>query len=109
MRGGYIRHMNRIALATLVFIAPAVASADYPAYTPEDYDNLACDYDLPIIWNSDYLTPAAMCAMKASTEFDAIVVECANSSAAHCLDLAVHIVDFYLPCFEMAAKRDDAF
>lgn len=101
--------MNRIALAALVFATPAVALADYPVYTPEDYAGLECTYEMPIIWNSDYESPAAVCAMKASTEFDAIVVECANSSAVHCLDLALHIVDFYLPCFEAAVKNDHAF
>lgn len=101
--------MTRIALAVLVFAIPATALAEYPVYTPEDYTSLECTYDLPVNWNSDYATPAAMCAMKAAVEFDAIVTECANSSAAHCLDLADHIVNFYLPCFEAAVKRDDAF
>lgn len=95
--------MRNILLSLTLCVAPSTAFG-YPTYTPEDFEPLACGYELPINWNSDFMPPAPMCAMMMVEAFDAMILDCAYGSAEHCLNLAQHAVAFYLPCFEVAAK-----
>ena len=85
-------------------LASDVAPRDYPVYEPDDYAQLPCTYELPIVWNDDYATPAPMCAMKMAVQYDALIPDCAYGSPQHCLELAVHLAQ-QIKCFELAVKN----
>ncbi len=106
--------LSTLASVAIVTLTPTIASA-YPQYEPEDFgpieilwsedaEPVGCGFDIFIIWNDDFMTPAPMCAQKMVLEFNSIITDCANGGEVHCLLLAEHIVATYMPCFEKAAK-----